>query len=88
MQTNEFGGILMNKTVLFILSLLQLLLGILGAAALIIGIMGNNTITNLIFDGILMLFGFYLGIKGIKKLMNKDIGEEGDKNEQESCSGG
>lgn len=79
----------MNRTVLFILSLLQLLLGILGAVTLIIGIMGNTTTTtNLIFDGLLTLFGFYLGIKGFKKLMTKDSGNEDDKNEQESCSGG
>lgn len=78
----------MSKVYLFVLSLIQLLMGILGAATLIRSVMENNYSNNLLFTVILTLFGFYFGIAGFRRLLGKAEGEEKDGDEKESCSGG
>ena len=78
----------MNKVYLFVLSLIQLLMGILGAVTLIRSIMENNYSTNLLFTVILTLFGFYFGINGFRRLLGKAEGDGNDENGQEKCSGG
>ena len=78
----------MNKVYLFVLSVIQLLMGILGATILIARIMGNNYSANFLFAAILTLFGFYFGINGFRRLLGKADGDGNDENEQEKCSGG
>lgn len=78
----------MNKVYLFVLSLIQLLMGILGAVILIRSVMANNYSTNLLFTVILTLFGFYFGINGFRRLLGKAEDDGNDENGQEKCSGG
>lgn len=78
----------MNKVYLFVLSLIQLLMGILGAVTLIRSVMENNYSANFLFAVILTLFGFYFGINGFRRLLGKTDGDGNDENGQESCSGG
>ncbi|WP_035041410.1 hypothetical protein [Catonella morbi] len=78
----------MSKVYLFVLSLMQLLMGILGAVTLIRSVMENNYSANLLFTVILTLFGFYFGINGFRRLLGKAEGDGNDENGQEKCSGG
>ena len=78
----------MSKVYLFVLSLIQLLMGILGAVTLIRSVMENNYSTNLLFTVILTLFGFYFGINGFRRLLSKAEDDGNDENGQEKCSGG
>ena len=78
----------MSKVYLFVLSLIQLLMGILGAVTLIRSVMENNYSANFLFAVILTLFGFYFGINGFRRLLGKVEGDGNDENGQEKCSGG
>ena len=78
----------MSKVYLFVLSLIQLLMGILGAVTLIRIVMENNYSANFLFAVILTLFGFYFGINGFRRLLGKVEGDGNDENGQEKCSGG
>ncbi len=78
----------MSKVYLFVLSLIQLLMGILGAVTLIRSIMENNYSANFLFAVILTLFGLYFGINGFRRLLGKTSGGGNDEDGQESCSGG
>jgi len=74
----------MSKVYLFVLSLIQLLMGILGAVTLIRSVMENNYSANLLFTVILTLFGFYFGINGFRRLLGK---AEGDGNDEKNAGG-
>ncbi|ETT04509.1 hypothetical protein HMPREF1497_2271 [Fusobacterium sp. CM21] len=47
-----------------------------------------NPDANYIFAAGLTLYCFYNGIRGIKRFVNKDEGNENDENGETSCSGG
>ena len=78
----------MNKVYLFVLSLIQFMMGILGTATLIKSMMENNYSANFFFALILTLFGFYFGINGFRRLFSKTDGDGNDESGKEQCSGG
>ena len=76
----------MSKRALLIWAIVWIILGILAALSTVKELMANPD-ANYIFAAGLTLYCFYNGIRGIKRFVNKDEGNENDENGETSCSG-